>query len=250
MTTSTPAREHVGGQRWELSGLVALVTGAASGIGAACARLLDLRGAQVIRADASWTEPGDHLTVDVANDNDCRRMARTALDRFGRLDIAVNAAGIAGPKAKVANYPIRAFDTVMSVNLRGTFLCLRSELGAMTWAGNGGAIVNISSVLGSVGAPEKIAYVAAKHAVEGMTRTAALDYADEGVRINCVAPGYIDTPMISAQSHTDPSVIGSHPSGRLGTADEVAHLAVFLASPAASNCTGAVFACDGGYTSR
>ena len=255
----------------DLTGRVVLVTGGGSGIGAACARLLTARGARVLIADidAAAAEPvaaslagsasadgaRDRAAVavraDVADPADGERMVAAALDAFGRLDGAVNCAGISSKLAvPLAQTPLETWRAVMSVNLDGVFYSMRAELPAIAAAG-GGSVVNIASIMGLVGSGRSAAYTAAKHGVVGLTRAAALEYAEAGIRVNAVAPGYVDTPFLSPESRRDTAALGArHPLGRLAAAAEIAEVAVFLISSAASFVTGAVYAADGGYTAR
>ncbi len=244
----------------EFAGKVAIVTGGGSGIGEACATLLAQRGAQVLVADVA-AEPAQRVAsaigdaalahvVDVADPVACEAMVGAAVERFGRLDVAVNNAGIGGPQAPTGEYPLDGWEAVIAVNLSGVFHCLRAEIPAML-AGGGGAIVNMASILGSVGFARSVAYVSAKHGVVGMTRTAAIEYAPHGIRVNSVGPGFIETPLLAAASpEIVAGVAGLHPLGRLGRAEEVAELVAFLASDRASNTTGAYYVTDGGYTAQ
>ena len=244
----------------EFAGKVAIVTGGGSGIGEACATLLARRGAQVLVADVA-AEPAQRVAsaigdaalahvVDVADPVACEAMVGAAVERFGRLDVAVNNAGIGGPQAPTGEYPLDGWEAVIAVNLSGVFHCLRAEIPAML-AGGGGAIVNMASILGSVGFARSVAYVSAKHGVVGMTRTAAIEYAPHGIRVNSVGPGFIETPLLAAASpEIVAGVAGLHPLGRLGRAEEVAELVAFLASDRASNTTGAYHVTDGGYTAQ
>jgi NAD(P)-dependent dehydrogenase (short-subunit alcohol dehydrogenase family) len=243
----------------DFAGKVAVVTGAGSGIGEATAVLLAARGAKVIVADLDADaagrvakEIGDAAvpyTVDVSDPAACEAMVRAAVDMFGRLDVAVNNAGIGGPQAPAGEYPLDGWRQVIDVNLNGVFYCMRAEIPAML-AGGGGSIVNMASILGSVGFGQAVAYVAAKHGVVGMTKTAAIDYAQQG-RVNSIGPGVIDTPLLAA---ADQEVIAGvsalHPIGRMGRSAEVAELAAFLASDKASNTTGSYLLTDGGYTAQ
>lgn len=244
---------------------VALVTGGASGIGRAIALAFAREGARVVVSDtdAAGGEStlqalrdaggeGVCVTADVSRDDDCRRMVEQAVDRFGRLDVACNNAGIGGEVAPVASHPLQAWDRVIAVNLTGVFLGMRHQIPALLAAG-GGAIVNVASILGQVGFAGSPAYVAAKHGVVGLTRAAALEVAAQGVRINAVGPAFIHTPMIGrleADAATQAALVALHPIGRLGAADEVAEAVVWLASPRASFVTGSYHPVDGGYLAR
>ena len=181
-------------------------------------------------------------------------MANVPEDRVvtdhGELHIAVNNAGIGGPQAPTGQYPLDGWQAVLAVNLSGVFYAMRAEIPAMLAAG-GGSIVNIASILGSVGFAQSVAYVSAKHGVVGMTRTAAIEYARQGIRINSVGPGFIQTPLLDAAApEIIAGVAGLHPTGRLGRAEEVAELVAFLASERASNTTGSYYVSDGGYTAQ
>lgn len=244
----------------DFEGQVALVTGAGSGIGEACALMLAERGARVLVADidpaagervsALIGGTASPFTVDVADPDQCAAMVAAAVERFGRLDVAVNNAGIAGPSAAAGEYPLDGWRQVIAVHLDGTFYCCRAEIRAMKEAG-GGSIVNMASILGSVGFQNAPAYVAAKHGIVGLTRAAALDHAGDGVRVNAVGPGFIQTPLLdNAAAEVVAGVAALHPVGRLGTPREVAELVCFLASGAASNMTGGYYVTDGGYTAR
>ena len=239
---------------------VAIVTGGGSGIGEATAALLAERGAKVLVVDREFKAAervaemlGDSalpLWTDVSDQSACEAMVHAAVERFGRLDVAVNNAGIGGPQALTGDYPLDGWANVIAINLSGVFYCMRAEIPAMLATG-GGSIVNMASILGSVGFAQAVAYVSAKHGVVGMTKTAAIEYAQQGIRINSVGPGFIETPLLAA---ADPSVIAGvgalHPIGRLGTPREVAELVAFLASDKASNITGSYLLTDGGYTAR
>lgn len=249
----------------ELANKVALVTGAGSGIGRATATLLAREGAAVVVSDIA-DDAGEEtvraivaaggtasfVRADVSKPEECEALVRAAIERYGALHLACNNAGIGGPRAATGEYPLDGWERVIGINLSGVFYCLRYELPAMLAAG-GGAIVNIASVLGQVALSGSPAYVAAKHGVVGLTRTAATEYAAAGIRVNAVGPGFIRTPLVSGLE-ADPErmqqVVGLHPIGRLGTAEEVAELVLWLLSGRASFVTGAYYPVDGGYLAR
>jgi NAD(P)-dependent dehydrogenase (short-subunit alcohol dehydrogenase family) len=242
----------------EFEGKVAIVTGGASGIGAACARQLAAEGAKVVVADLQ-EEPAAELAeeiggaafaVDVSDAAAVERMVAFAVERFGVLHLAVNNAGIGGPSAPVGEYPLDGWRQVIDVNLNSVFYCIRHEIPAMEAAG-GGAIVNMSSILGTVAFDGSPAYVAAKHGVVGLTKTAALAYAAKGIRINAVGPAFIDTPLLANLDRAVyDGLVALHPIGRLGRSEEVAELTCFLLSERASFITGSYHLVDGAYTAR
>lgn len=244
-----------------LKDVAAIVTGAASGIGKACALRLAGHGARVLVADLDGSEAlrvvgeiedsggvARAFTVDVAAPDAVRAMVAAARE-MGPLRVAVNNAGIAGESAPVGEYSISGWQRVMDVNLNGVFYCMRWEIPEMVAAG-GGSIINMSSILGSVGFANAPAYVAAKHALLGLSKSAAIDYASQKVRVNSVGPAFILTPMLTAA--LDDAALAAvslkHPLGRLGQPEEVAALVDFLASDDAGFITGAYYLVDGGYT--
>lgn len=236
---------------------VALVTGGGSGIGAACARRLAADGYAVVVADIDHAAAlacarrlgpaAVAVPADVADEASVEAMMRVTLERPGRLAVAVNCAAIRGPAVSVADQELTSWRRLMSVNLDGAFLCLRAELRAMRARG-GGAIVNVASVLGLRGHPSAPAYATAKHGLVGLTRSAALAHAADGIRVNAVCPGYIRTPLLAGASSAErmAGLARLHPLGRLGEPEEVASLVGWLASDEASFVTGALYAADGG----
>jgi NAD(P)-dependent dehydrogenase (short-subunit alcohol dehydrogenase family) len=246
------------------SGKVALITGGASGIGAACARQLAEQGAKVVIADFDEdgaravaagivTSGGDakSFKLDVSHAAEVEAMVNFTVSTYGALHVAINNAGIGGPSALVADYPIDGWHHVIDVNLHSIFYGLKYEIPAMLKSG-GGSIVNMSSILGTNGFPQASAYVTAKHGMIGLTKTAAIEYAAQGVRINAVGPGFIDTPLLAKNLDAEALtyVVGLHPIGRLGKAEEVAALTCFLLSDGASFITGSYHLVDGAYAAR
>lgn len=244
---------------------VALVTGAASGIGRAVGLAYAREGAKVVVSDVDEeggretvrrieeaTEGAEALFVraDVTRPDEHEALVEATIDRFGALDVACNNAGIGGEIAPVGEMSLDGWRTVVEINLSGVFYAMRAQIPRMLGAG-GGAIVNMASILGEVGTAGSAAYVAAKHGVVGLTKTAALEYSEQGVRVNAVGPGYIDTPLLESLSDEQRNaLVGKHPIGRLGRADEVAELVVWLSGDGASFATGGYYPVDGGYLAR
>jgi NAD(P)-dependent dehydrogenase (short-subunit alcohol dehydrogenase family) len=243
---------------------VALVTGAGSGIGEAVALVLAREGSKVVLTDVDMAgcervagavkaTGAEAITVrnDVSMASECEAAVSAALKAFGRLDIAVNNAGIGGPAALTGDYPLDGWHQVINVNLNGVFYGMRYQIPAMLKSG-GGSIVNIASILGQVGFATASAYVAAKHGVVGLSKNAAMEYAAQGIRVNSVGPGFIRTPLLTKHLTEEQltGIAALHPIGRLGTSEEVAELVLWLASEKASFVTGAYYAVDGGYLTR
>lgn len=245
-----------------LKAKVALVTGASSGIGRATALIFAREGARVIVSDVDTVQgeatadmvraaggEAKFVQADVGKPTDAKALVDAAVSLYGKLDIACNNAGIGGPVALTADYPLEGWDKVLNINLSGVFFGMQAQIAAMLKSG-GGSIVNMASVLGAVGGPRSPAYTAAKHGVIGLTQTAAWEYGAHGIRINAVGPGFIHTPMVKsleADSATNAALIAAHALGRLGRPEEVAELVTWLASDRASFATGGFYPVDGGY---
>jgi NAD(P)-dependent dehydrogenase (short-subunit alcohol dehydrogenase family) len=242
---------------------VVLITGAASGIGRSCAEKLIAGGASVVLLDRR--EPalvdlasvlkglgGDVMAIpaDVTHGVQVRNAVRQVLAQYGRLDAAINVAGIEGPVASLPEQDDGASDEVLRVNVKGTFLCMKYELRAMLAAGNG-AIVNAASIYGLAGQPRFSLYAASKHAVVGLTRAAALEVARVGVRVNAVAPGPILTPLLQRATSGNLTLVSNNiPMRRLGTPEEVAEAALWLCSNRAKFVTGHILSVDGGMAAQ
>jgi NAD(P)-dependent dehydrogenase (short-subunit alcohol dehydrogenase family) len=248
-----------------LDGKSALITGGGGGIGRAGALAFAREGARVAVADLDAEAARETVALvnaaggqaislpgDMSKDGDVRTMIEAAVATYGRLDCAFNNAGIAGWQVdaagkKTAEWSEEAFDRMIAVNLKGVWLCMRHELPQMQAQG-GGAIVNTGSIAGLVGLPTSSAYVAAKHGVIGLTKTAALEYADANIRINAVCPGYIQTRMTGpAMQMRGEAILAQTPLKRMGNPEEIAEMVLWLCSERASYVTGAAYNVDGGW---
>jgi len=248
----------------DFDGKVAFVTGAASGIGAAVARQLAQRGAKVVVADLKL-EAGQKIVdeivaaggtavavaVDVGRADQVEQAVKFTVDTYGALHLAVNNAGIGGAAKPTADYTVEEWRKVVSIDLDSVFYSTKYEIPAMLKSG-GGAIVNMASILGTNGFASAPAYVSSKHGVVGLTKATAIDYAKQGIRVNAVGPGFIETPLLNGNSadNSFDALRALHPMGRLGTSEEVAALTLFLLSDAASFITGSYHLVDGGYAAQ
>jgi NAD(P)-dependent dehydrogenase (short-subunit alcohol dehydrogenase family) len=249
-------------------GKVALVTGASSGIGRASALAFARAGARVVVADLDAEGGADtvrqieeaegeasFVRADVTDEGDVEALIAAGVDAFGRLDFAHNNAGIGARPSPLHEAERSAFDRVLAVNVVGVWLCLKYEARQML-AHGGGSIVNTASLAGLVGFPHNVAYATSKHAVIGMTRTAALEYARHRIRVNAVCPAFVHTPMVDQFISADPMhfnldrLASMQPMGRMGTPEEVAESVVWLCSDAAAFITGIALPLDGGTTAR
>ena len=251
-----------------LEGRISLVTGAGSGIGRATSLVMAREGATIVVSDinadsgeetlsAVKEAGGDGMFVhaDVSRPDDVAALVGQVVSAYGRLDCAYNNAGIEGFMAgRLHEYPEDIWDRVIDINLKGVWLCLKHEIPQMLQQGSG-AIVNTASGAGLVGSRQMSAYVASKHAVVGLTKAAALEYARDGIRVNAVCPGMIDTPMVQRliggrNAEYEATIPVRQPIGRLGTPEEIAESVTWLCSDAASLVTGLAMAVDGGFTAQ
>lgn len=246
-------------------GKVALVTGAASGIGKAAAFSFADNGAYVVVSDVNEdlgakvahqiVEAGGKaffVRADVSKAEDCEKLVSETIKKYGRLDTACNNAGIGGTLGNTGDYQIEDWNKIIQTNLSGVFFCMRYQIPAMLKNG-GGSITNISSILGQVAFAGAPAYTAAKHGVVGLTRASACEYATQGIRINAIGPGFIETPMIAPVTGDETAKKGIeslHAMNRLGKPEEVSDLILYLSSNRSSFITGNYYAVDGGYLAR
>jgi NAD(P)-dependent dehydrogenase (short-subunit alcohol dehydrogenase family) len=246
-----------------LENKVAIITGAGSGIGKATADLFAKEGAKVIVSDineANGNIAADEIKknggeaffikADSSKPEDNEALVKQTIQKYGALDIAVNNAGIGGQLAATGEYPVDGWQKVININLSGVFYGLRYQIPAMLE--KGGSIINVASILGNAGTKFSPAYVAAKHGVVGLTKAAALEYAEKNIRINSIGPGYIKTPLVlnSLDDAALKALVGLHPMGRLGESEEIAELILWLASSKASFVTGSYYPVDGGYLAQ
>ncbi|MCY4779914.1 SDR family NAD(P)-dependent oxidoreductase [Sphingobacterium sp. UT-1RO-CII-1] len=245
----------------QLEDKVAIITGGASGIGKAITELFVKAGANVVVADLN-EKLGQQLVntigegnvvfikADASSVDDNRKIVETAIENFGALHIAVNNAGIGGAAAPVGEYDIANWKQVIDINLNGVFYGMHAQLPEIEKVG--GSIINMASILGAVGFANSAAYSAAKHGVVGLTKSAAWEYGTKGVRINAVGPGFISTPLVdqAMDQQTQDYLAAQHAMQRLGKAEEVAELVLWLASDKSSFITGSYYPVDGGYLAK
>lgn len=249
-----------------MKGRVALVTGASSGIGRATALAFAKQGARLVLVDVNEIEgqqtaqlirdgkgEAAFLACDVSQTAEVQAVVTAALEAYGRIDYAFNNAGIEGDQGMTADSTEQNWDRVLAVNLKSVWACMKYEIPVMLRQG-GGAIVNCASIAGLVGFPGVPAYVASKHGMIGLTKTAALEYVKNNIRINAVCPGVIDTPMITRYTHGDKGIEGqlaaAEPIGRVGRPEEIAEAVLWLCSDKASFVTGHALVVDGGWVAQ
>jgi NAD(P)-dependent dehydrogenase (short-subunit alcohol dehydrogenase family) len=249
-----------------LEGKVALVTGAGSGIGRAIALAFVREGAMVGAGDINVAASDEtvrtiqesggkafSIKCDVGKAAEVEEMVNKTIEKFGHLDCSVNNAGIPGKKCPIVDYPEEDWSQVLRTNLTGVWLCMKYEIPQMLKQGKG-AIVNMSSASGLIGTPEISAYTASKHGVVGVTKTAALEYAKAGIRINAVCPGSVRTALMENMLTQHPELekyfLDAHPIGRMGTTNEIAEAVLWLCSDSASFVTGSIMTVDGGVTAQ
>ncbi len=243
---------------------VAVITGASSGIGKSISLLFAEHGAEIVVADIDESKGREvvqdiekaggnsfFLKCDTSQSKDCEQLIERTLEKYGRLDIAINNAGIAGDSAPIGDYSIEAWDKTIAINLSGVFYGMKHQINAML-KNEGGTIINMASILGKVGFATSSGYVAAKHGIIGLTKNAALEYAKKGIKVNAIGPGFIGTPLVENNLNDEEveQLIQLHPQGRLGKPEEVAELALWLASEKSSFVNGAYYPIDGGYLSQ
>jgi NAD(P)-dependent dehydrogenase (short-subunit alcohol dehydrogenase family) len=242
---------------------IVLITGAASGISKATAGLFAAQGANVVLSDIQEKEgraatkqiiaaggKASFFKTDVAKPEEMEALVNFTVKTYGQLDVAVNNAGIGGELNAIADMSIEGWQKVISINLNSLFYGMKYQIKAMLDNGSG-SIVNISSILGSVGFATSAGYAAAKHGVIGLTQTAALEYSAQGIRINAVGPGFIETPLLDAlDANMKKQLVALHPIGRLGKSEEVAELIYWLGSDKSTFATGSYYPIDGGYLAR
>lgn len=246
-----------------MKGKTVIITGGGQGLGEAIAHKFATNGANVVVSDIN--EEAGKKVVDAIKKNNGeayfvqadassaegnKNLVAKAIEKYGSLHYAVNNAGVSGELAPTGDYPLDSWDKVIGVNLSGVFYGNHYQVPEIVKSG-GGAIVNMASILGSVGTANSVAYVAAKHGVVGLTKTVALEYAAENVRVNSVGPGYIETPLLNIlDTEAKEQLVQLHPLGRLGKSEEVANLVYWLCSDEASFVTGSYYTVDGGYTAQ
>ncbi len=249
----------------ELPDKVAVVTGAGSGFGRAMSLLYAREGAKVVVSDIA-PEGGEEtvqeilknggeaifVKADASSPEDCENLVKQAQSSYGKLNLAFNNAGIGGASAPIGDYPVEAWDNIIKINLSSVFYGMHYQIPAMLKAG-GGAIVNMSSILGLVGFAGSCGYVAAKHGIIGLTKNVALEYGKQGIRANAVCPGFVETHLthdLTADKECYDFLVHKHPMGRLGKVEEIVDLVLWLSSDRASFCNGAYYAVDGGYLAK